>query len=170
VRRGLAVSVPPVVAVAWTAVLFLSLDGYPDMVAAARRHDVVLRKVPVYPGAQILGKETSGRGGRDDDEEEGFLNQPTDIQTTWTWRLPRRVSTSAVADWYEVRLLQAGWRVNRDDAGAGNVFLVASKDELAFDDPRDAPLKVDVSAATSFRVGRNPPVSAPAEVRATVGS
>lgn len=63
VRRGLAVSVPPVVAVAWTAVLFLSLwHGYPDMAAAARRHDVALRKVPVYPGAQILGKETSGRG------------------------------------------------------------------------------------------------------------
>ncbi len=50
--------------------------------------------------------------------------------------------------------------MNRDDAGAGNVFLVASKDELAFDDPRDAPLEVDVSGATSFRVGQSPPVSA----------
>lgn len=170
VRRRLAVTVPPVVAVAWTAVLFLSLwHGYPDMAAAARRHEVVLRKVPVYPGAQILRKETSGRGGSDDDMEEGFLNQPTDIQTTWTWRLPRRASTSAVADWYEVRLRQAGWRVNRDDADPDNVFLVASKDHLAFDDPRGAPLEVDVSAATSFRIGRNPPVSAPAEVRATAG-
>jgi hypothetical protein len=171
VRRRLALTVPPAVAVAWTALFFpLVWHGYPDTASAARRHGVVLRTVPVYPGAQILRKETSGRGGSDEDMEEGFLNQPTDIQTTWTWRLPPRASTSAVADWYEVRLRQAGWRVNRDDAGAGNVFLVASKDELAFDDPRDAPLEVDVSAATSFRVGQRPPVSAPAEVRATAGN
>jgi hypothetical protein len=170
-RRRLALMLPPVVAGVWAALFFVGQwHTAPDFAAAARRHGVVLRALPVYPGARVTSTETSGRGGSDEDFEEGFINQPTELETAWTWRLPPRASTRAVADWYELRLREAGWRVNRDDVNARTVLMTASKNELAFDDPRDAPLEVDVYPAGTIRLDRSRTRSFPAAVRATAGS
>lgn len=102
--------------------------GYPDIAAAARRHGAVLRTLPVYPGARLTSTDTGGRGGSDKDFAEGFINQPTEILTTWTWRLPPGATTQAVADWYELRVRHTGWHVNRDDVDA-DVLLAASRDK-----------------------------------------
>jgi hypothetical protein len=169
VGRRLALMLPPVIAAVWTGLFFLEQwHAYPDLSAAARLHSVVLRALPVYPGARLTAEDTSGRWGADEDFAEGFLNQPTHILTTWTWRLPPHASARAVADWYELRLHQAGWHVNRDDLDTSEVLLPASRDNLAFEDPRDAPLEVDVYGTRRARYRNFPGPSHP-EVTATAG-
>lgn len=153
----------------WTGGFFaLSWSSYPDRGAAARKHRAVLSAVPVYPGARFEGEATRGRYGKDS-ADEGFINPPEELLTTWTWRLPADASAREVADWYELRLHRAGWQVSRDDAGPGTVLLLASRRTVVVD-PRSAPLEVDVYAERSARYGTEQALKAfPAEVTATAG-
>lgn len=136
VGRRLALVLPLAITVAWTGLFFLNIwRNYPDRAAAARKHRVVLRTVPVYPGLGSHSEETWGRGSGDM-AEEGFINPPDELLTTWTWLLPRAASITGVAAWYETRLRAAGWRMERDDVGDGSVEFVGSR--------RGVPLEVDV--------------------------
>lgn len=168
VRRGLAHWLPLVIVLASTGGLFaLYWSGFSGRSAAVRRHRVVLRSVPVYPGARFAGEETWGRDASDV-ADEGFINPPAEFLTTWSWGLPTAASTAAVADWYEVRLKRAGWHVSRDDAGADTVLLLASHGALA--DPRSPPLEVGVLPHRSAWYGKKPRRRTfPAEVTATAG-
>jgi hypothetical protein len=168
VRRALARWLPLVIVLALTSGFFaLAWVSYPDRSAAARKHRVLLRSMPVYPGAGFAGEETWGRYG-DDLAAEGFINPPAELLTTWTWRLPKPARTAAVADWYEVRLKRAGWQVSRDDAGADTVLLLASRGALA--DPLSAPLEVDVYPRRTALYGKElRQKTSPAEVTATAG-
>jgi hypothetical protein len=135
--RRLALVLPLAIAAVLTGLFFTgSWLAYPDRAAAARKHRVVLRTVPVYPGLGSHSEETSGRGSGDL-AEEGFINPPDELLTTWTWLLPRTASVVDVAAWYEVRLRAAGWEMQRDDVGDGSVEFVGSR--------RGVPLEVDVA-------------------------
>lgn len=126
---------PLVLAAAWTGVCFVLVwHAFPDRAAAARTHEVVLRTVSVYPGLTFRDASTWGRYG-DDTGEEGFINPPRELLTSWTWLAPKGVLTRDVAAWYDGQLRAAGWDIQRDDVGDGSVELVGSRggDELELD-------------------------------------
>jgi hypothetical protein len=118
-RRAWTISL--IVLLGWTAGFFaFTVLTYPNSAGTARRDRVVLRTVPVYPGATFVGERVWGwtdEGG--DGNVEGFLTPPAQFETDWTWRSPRGASTKAILDWYQRRLNAAGRRTTRDDYGHG---------------------------------------------------
>jgi hypothetical protein len=133
-------AIPALLLVGWTGAFFvLSWTGYPDRAAAARRNGAVIRTLPRYPGLRFDHRHTWGKLEADV-ANEGFINPPDELLTTWTWRVPFRVPVSVLAGWYLGRLRGAGWQVGRDDVGDGSIDLVASR--------RGVEVEIDVLPAT----------------------
>jgi hypothetical protein len=123
----IALVAPPVLALVWMGAFFaVCWNSYPDRAAAAHKHELVLRSTPVYPGLTFRDESTWGRYG-DDVGEEGFVNPPRELLTSWTWLAPSGVLTRDVAAWYDERLRAIGWDVQRDDVGEGSIDLVGSR-------------------------------------------
>ena len=84
----IALVAPPVLALVWMGAFFaVCWNSYPDRAAAAHKHELVLRSTPVYPGLTFRDESTWGRYG-DDVGEEGFVNPPRELLTSWTWLAP----------------------------------------------------------------------------------
>ena len=161
VGRRAAVAVPLALSIGWAGLFFvMNWTSYPDRGAAARKHRIVLRTLPVYPGLTLHDESTWGRYSGDA-FDEGFINPPEELLTTWTWLLPRGASTHDVAAWYDDRLRRRGWHVHRDDFDGNTIDFVASR--------RGVEIELVVAPRSTAIVGGGTTTTSPARVQADAG-